>query len=123
MKTGARAFNQDHSLSDREIEVLEHLARGLSREDIATALQISPETVKAHVKAILHKLHPADRTKAVSRGYRAGWLAGLRRAVMEWWSFVSITSIAPHFRLYPHPARSIAMACISGTHSTSWLKG
>jgi len=74
MKRGGPAVKQDHGLSDREIEVLEHLARGLSREDIAAAMGVSPETVKSHVKAILYKLHAADRTEAVSRGYELGVL-------------------------------------------------
>jgi DNA-binding NarL/FixJ family response regulator len=61
-------------LSPRQHEILECLARGLSREDMGIALQISPETVKTHVKSILIKLDAADRAEAVSRGYELGLL-------------------------------------------------
>ncbi len=61
-------------LSPREIEVLELLSRGHSREDIGKALCISPETVKSHVKAILAKLEVSGRTEAVARGYELGLL-------------------------------------------------
>ena len=61
-------------LSPREIEVLELLSRGLSREDIGKALCVSPETVKSHVKAILAKLKVSGRTEAVARGFELGLL-------------------------------------------------
>jgi two-component system, NarL family, response regulator len=72
--TPHRRASLERALTDREIEVLEHLARGLSREDIATALHISAETVKSHVKSILPKLHAADRTEAVARAFELGLL-------------------------------------------------
>jgi NarL family two-component system response regulator LiaR len=55
-------------LSPRELEVLTTLARGRSNREIARALQISEETVKAHVSSILAKLHLADRTQAALFG-------------------------------------------------------
>jgi DNA-binding NarL/FixJ family response regulator len=61
-------------LSPREIEVLELLSRGLSREEIGTAINVSAETVKSHVKAILAKLEASGRTEAVARGYELGLL-------------------------------------------------
>ncbi len=61
-------------LSNREIEVLDGLRRGLSNRDIGSALSISEHTVKAHVKAILQKLESADRAEAVARGFEHGLL-------------------------------------------------
>jgi NarL family two-component system response regulator LiaR len=55
-------------LSPRELEVLTTLARGRSNREIARALQISEETVKAHVSSILAKLQLADRTQAAIFG-------------------------------------------------------
>jgi two-component system, NarL family, response regulator LiaR len=55
-------------LSPRELEVLAALARGRSNRQIARALQISEETVKAHVSSILAKLGLADRTQAAIFG-------------------------------------------------------
>ena len=55
-------------LSPREREVLAALARGRSNRQIAKALQISEETVKAHVSSVLAKLQLADRTQAAILG-------------------------------------------------------
>jgi NarL family two-component system response regulator LiaR len=55
-------------LSPRELEVLAALARGRTNRQIARTLQISEETVKAHVSSILAKLQLADRTQAAIFG-------------------------------------------------------
>jgi NarL family two-component system response regulator LiaR len=55
-------------LSPRELEVLAALARGRSNRQVARALQIGEETVKAHVSSILAKLGLADRTQAAIFG-------------------------------------------------------
>jgi NarL family two-component system response regulator LiaR len=55
-------------LSPRELEVLAALARGRTNRQIARSLQISEETVKAHVSSILAKLGLADRTQAAIFG-------------------------------------------------------
>jgi two-component system, NarL family, response regulator LiaR len=55
-------------LSPRELEVLAALARGRTNRQIARALAISEETVKAHVSSILAKLQLADRTQAAIFG-------------------------------------------------------
>jgi DNA-binding NarL/FixJ family response regulator len=51
-------------LSRRETEVLQHVARGLSNCDIASALQLSEQTVKNHVSRILGKLGVRSRREA-----------------------------------------------------------
>lgn len=55
-------------LSPRELEVLTTLARGRSNREIARTLDISEETVKAHVSSILAKLQLTDRTQAAIFG-------------------------------------------------------
>jgi DNA-binding NarL/FixJ family response regulator len=55
-------------LSPRELEVLAALARGRTNRQIARALSIGEETVKAHVSSILAKLQLADRTQAAIFG-------------------------------------------------------
>ena len=55
-------------LSPRELEVLAALAHGRTNRQIARALQISEETVKAHVSSVLAKLGLADRTQAAIFG-------------------------------------------------------
>ena len=63
------------TLSARELEVLRHLGRGLSNQQLGQALGISPETVKSHIKAIFHKLDVTDRAEAISRAYELGLLS------------------------------------------------
>ncbi len=59
-------------LSDREMEVLKLLAKGLSNKEIGRALWIGETTVKTHVSHILRKLDQSDRTQAVLAAVRAG---------------------------------------------------
>lgn len=59
-------------LTDREIEVLQNLAEGLSNKAIAVRLDISEHTVKFHVNTIFRKLSVQSRTEAVVRAYRLG---------------------------------------------------
>ena len=59
-------------LTDRELEVLGHLARGEANQTIARSLTISPRTVANHVSNILMKLPALDRTDAVIQARAAG---------------------------------------------------
>jgi DNA-binding NarL/FixJ family response regulator len=59
-------------LTAREVEVLQCLAVGLRNKEIATRLQITENTVNAHLKNILEKLGVADRTLAVTTALRRG---------------------------------------------------
>jgi DNA-binding NarL/FixJ family response regulator len=65
---------QNEPLSTREIEVLDHLRRGHSSRDIASALGISEHTAKNHTRAILRKLRVSDRAEAVAAGFERGLL-------------------------------------------------
>jgi len=62
----------DDSLTGREIEVLQQVAAGNANKIIAAHLDISEETVKAHVKNILSKLGANDRTHAVTMALKRG---------------------------------------------------
>ena len=61
-------------LSGREIDVLEHIAQGLSNREIGGALSLSEDTIKARVKMILAKLDARDRTHAVVLALKRGLL-------------------------------------------------
>jgi len=62
----------DEPLTDREVEVLIFVARGLSNQDIADRLIISERTVRTHVSNILSKLHLANRTQAALYALKEG---------------------------------------------------
>jgi DNA-binding NarL/FixJ family response regulator len=65
-------FISDETLSNREIEVLQHVANGIGNREIGKLLFISEETVKAHIKHIMEKLDANDRTQAVTIAVRRG---------------------------------------------------
>jgi DNA-binding NarL/FixJ family response regulator len=63
--TAARLETQGPSpLTQRELQVLKHIAMGLSNREIGRSLGISVETIKEHVQNILRKLDVNDRTQA-----------------------------------------------------------
>ena len=62
----------DIALTQREMQVLRHVALGLSNKEIAQSLTISVETVKEHVQNILRKLAVSDRTQAAVWAVRRG---------------------------------------------------
>ena len=61
-------------LSDREIEVLEHLAEGQVYKQIGAQLGLSPSTVRSHLHRIYHRLGAVDRAQAVLLARERGWL-------------------------------------------------
>ncbi|MBN1302886.1 MAG: response regulator transcription factor [Anaerolineales bacterium] len=63
-----------HPLSDREMEVLSCVVRGMSNKEIAGRLGISHQTVKNHVTSILRKFGVEDRTQAVVYALKRGWV-------------------------------------------------
>lgn len=72
---GRPGLNGEHdgdSLSEREMEVLQLMAKGMSNKEIGRALWIGETTVKTHVSHILRKLGQADRTQAVLAAVKAG---------------------------------------------------
>jgi len=71
---GGAGMNPDGTepLTARETDVLRCLARGMSNDEIASELFISPLTVKTHVSNLLAKLKLADRTQAAIYAIRNG---------------------------------------------------
>ncbi|MBB5057104.1 DNA-binding CsgD family transcriptional regulator [Granulicella aggregans] len=62
-------------ITRRELEILEHVARGLSNREIGEALFVSENTVKTHCSRVFDKLGARRRTEAVQRSKELGLLA------------------------------------------------
>jgi LuxR family maltose regulon positive regulatory protein len=60
--------------SDRETQVLHHLATALTLAEIATAMEVSVNTAKAHLRSVFRKLDVSRRRDAVLRAYERGLL-------------------------------------------------
>jgi len=71
-KTTSSRASSIRELSDREIEVLQHVAEGNSNKEVAAALSISEKTVKAHLRSVFRKLEVGDRAQAVATAMRKG---------------------------------------------------
>jgi DNA-binding NarL/FixJ family response regulator len=72
---GRATGNGDHdpdALSEREMEVLQLMSKGMSNKEIGRALWIGETTVKTHVSHILRKLGQSDRTQAVLAAVKSG---------------------------------------------------
>jgi DNA-binding NarL/FixJ family response regulator len=67
------------ALTDREREVLSHIATGLSNDELAETLVISPATVRTHINRVMTKLAARDRAQLVVMAYEAGLVAPGRR--------------------------------------------
>jgi DNA-binding CsgD family transcriptional regulator len=65
---------ESEAITARERDVLSRIGQGYSNKRIARSLEISPETVKSHVKHIFSKLDVATRSAAVSRAASLGLL-------------------------------------------------
>jgi len=62
----------EDDLTEREVDVLRHVASGNRNREIGERLFISEETVKVHIKHIMEKLGASDRTQAVAIAVRRG---------------------------------------------------
>ena len=65
-------YDDDIPLTNREVQVLRHVALGLSNREIGQSLDISVETVKEHVQNTLRKLEAGDRTEAAVWAVKKG---------------------------------------------------
>lgn len=63
------------ALTERELEVLQQLARGATNKAIAQALGVGEATVKTHVSSLLAKLGLKSRTQAALHALREGWVS------------------------------------------------
>jgi DNA-binding NarL/FixJ family response regulator len=69
---GIAEHHSDDALTEREIQVLRGVAAGNANKRVAQLLNVSEETIKAHMKSILSKLGANDRTHAVTIALKRG---------------------------------------------------
>ncbi|NND82755.1 MAG: response regulator transcription factor [Gammaproteobacteria bacterium] len=62
----------DFDLNDREVQILEKLAIGMSNREIADDICLSEKTVKHYMTNIMHKLHVSNRVQAAIKAYEMG---------------------------------------------------
>ncbi len=74
--TGAVRPVAASSLTPRELQTLRLMVHGLTNQQIATALTVSPKTVEKHVGAVLAKTGAGSRTGAVVAALQRGWIGG-----------------------------------------------
>jgi DNA-binding NarL/FixJ family response regulator len=68
----SRRSPSSEELSDRELEVLQLMAKGAANKEIGAALHISQSTVKTHISSIFQKMGVNDRTSAVTEALKKG---------------------------------------------------
>ena len=73
-QTGARARRGEADLTDREHELLRHIAEGLSYAEAAEALGVAHSTVETHIRNLYRKLEAHSKSEAVSQGRARGLL-------------------------------------------------
>ncbi|MEU0585857.1 response regulator transcription factor [Streptomyces sp. NPDC006132] len=67
-QSSSRSSNRESfGLSSREVEIMDHIASGMSNQQIAATCFISEKTVKNHINRIFAKLHSASRSEAVAK--------------------------------------------------------
>lgn len=69
---GDRAMGETEALTNREVEILRLVARGMSNQDIAASIHIAEATVRTHVSHILGKLSLSNRVEAALYALRQG---------------------------------------------------
>lgn len=67
--------NNQNPLTERQMEVLELVAQGVTNREIGHALDISEHTVRKHLQNIFEKLEVSSRTEATTLAYQRGWMA------------------------------------------------
>ena len=70
-----RATQTQKSLSKREREIMDLLAQGLTGEQVAEKLYLSPETIKTHIRNAMNKLEANTRVHAIAIALREGFIS------------------------------------------------
>ena len=74
------ATQKQKSLSKREREIMDLLAQGLTGEQVAERLFLSPETIKTHIRNAMNKLEANTRVHAIAIALREGFISSPGRS-------------------------------------------
>lgn len=69
----AAIATRPHGVSDRELEVLQHMVSGLDAKSIAAEMDLSVFTVRKHIANVYEKLHVSSRAQVISLAHKEGW--------------------------------------------------
>jgi len=69
-----KKHGRSETLTQRELDILKMVTKGLSNKEIANELSLSARTVQRHLESIFIKLQVGSRTEAVVRALREGWI-------------------------------------------------
>ncbi|MDA0179082.1 response regulator transcription factor [Solirubrobacter phytolaccae] len=75
-----RATQKQKSLSKREREIMDLLAQGMTGEQVAEHLVLSPETIKTHIRNAMNKLEANTRVHAIAIALREGFISSPGRS-------------------------------------------
>lgn len=75
-KSARRDESLSNLLTEREMETLHGMSRGMTNKDIGAWLFLSEDTIKTHSRRVFRKLGARDRAQAVAIGYQRGILGG-----------------------------------------------
>ena len=78
-----RATQTQKVLSKREREIMDLLAQGLTGEQVAERLFLSPETIKTHIRNAMNKLEANTRVHAIAIALREGFISAADRLARE----------------------------------------
>lgn len=66
--------HNEFGITERELQVLNRLAKGLDYNAISKSLGIAPKTVRNHIQKIYNKLHVNNKTSAINKARAHGWI-------------------------------------------------